>query len=39
VERAVETNLMEREEHEMTLKDGRMAFDMGPFQIRTFKLS
>jgi len=36
--RAVETDLMEREERELALRNGRVALDFKPYQIRTVKL-
>jgi alpha-mannosidase len=38
VRRAVETDLMEREEKEFSVSNGRLRFTLTPFQIRTFKL-
>lgn len=36
--RAVECNLMEEEEREIPLKEGKLSFTMKPFEIKTFKL-
>ena len=38
VRRVVETNLMEREERRLPFRDGKVAVDFEPFQIRTLKL-
>ena len=38
VERVVETNLMEKEEEEVTIRSGKVTLDFKPFQIRTLKL-
>jgi len=34
----VETDLMEREERDLALRNGRVALDFKPYQIRTVKL-
>jgi alpha-mannosidase len=38
VKRVVETDLMEREEKALTVRDGAVSLAFGPFQIRTLKL-
>jgi len=38
VRRVVETNLMEKEERRLPLREGKVAVDFAPFQIRTLKL-
>jgi alpha-mannosidase len=38
VRRVVETNLMEKVEKRLTVKQGRVSLDFKPFQIRTIKL-
>ena len=38
VARVIETDLMEREERELQLRNGKVSLDFRPFQIRTLKL-
>ncbi|NQT50750.1 alpha-mannosidase [bacterium] len=38
VKKVLETNLMEKEERELPLRNGKVALDFTPFQIRTLKL-
>jgi len=38
VKKVIETNLMEKEEARLTVKDGKIKLDFKPFQIRTLKL-
>ncbi len=38
VKKVIETDLMEREEKTLSLRDGRVRLTFGPFQIRTLKL-
>ena len=38
VKRVIETDLMEREERKLTIRNGRITLDFKPYQIRTVKL-